>query len=207
MMRKITVLGLCAMLFVVYSSARAQQPKKVPRIGYVTGSGGANNPGPYIEAFQQGLRDLGYIERKNILVEYRYAEGNLDQLPGLLAELVQLNPDVLVVESLTGIHAAKQATKTIPVVIATTQDPVATGIVDSLARPGGNITGVTTMSRELSGKRLELLKEMIPGISRVGVLSGNPTSLGNASNKEAVRGCVACSEDTASIPGCTRTEP
>ena len=163
--------------------------------------------GPTVEAFRQGLRDLGYIERKNILVEYRYAEGNLDRLPGLLAELVQLNPDVLVVESLTGIHAAKQATKTIPIVIATTQDPVATGIVDSLARPGGNITGVTTMSRELSGKRLELLKEVIPGISRVGVLSGNPRSLGNAHNKEAVRGCVACSEDTASIPGCTRTEP
>ena len=165
-------------------SSRSAATEKVPRIGYVTGSGGANNPGPNIEAFQQGLRDLGYIERKNILVEYRYAEGNLDQLPGLLAELVQLNPDVLVVESLTGIHAAKQATKTIPIVIATTQDPVATGIVDSLARPGGNITGVTTMSRELSGKRLELLKEVIPGISRVGVLSGNPTSLGNAPIKK-----------------------
>ena len=164
--------------------AQAQQQQKVPRIGYVTGSGGANNPGPNIEAFQQGLRDLGYIERKNILVEYRYAEGNLDQLPGLVAELVQLKPDILVVESLTGINAAKQATKTISIVMVTTQDPVATGIVDSLARPGGNITGLTTMSRELSGKRLELLKEVIPGISRVGVLSGNPTSLGNAPIKK-----------------------
>ena len=168
----------------VSARAEAQQQPKVPRIGYVTGSGGANNPGRNIEAFQQGLRDLGYIERKNILVEYRYAEGNLDQLPGLVAELVQLKPDVLVVESLTGINAAKQATKTISIVMVTTQDPVATGIVDSLARPGGNITGVTTMSRELSGKRLELLKEAIPGISRVGVLSGNPGSLGNAPIKK-----------------------
>ena len=184
MNKKVSCMVLGALLLALSFQAEAQQPKKVPRIGYVTGSGGANNPGPNIEAFQQGLRDLGYIERKNILVEYRYAEGNLDQLPGLLAELVQLNPDVLVVESLTGIHAAKQATKTIPIVIATTQDPVATGIVDSLARPGGNITGVTTMSRELSGKRLELLKEVIPGISRVGVLSGNPTSLGNAPIKK-----------------------
>ena len=174
---------LIANVLLSVSLAEAQQPK-VPRIGYVTGSGGANNPGPNIEAFQQGLRDLGYIEQKNIFVEYRYAEGNLDQLPGLLAELVQLKPDVLVVESLTGINAAKRATKTISIVMVTTQDPVVTGIVDSLARPGGNITGVTTMSRELSGKRLELLKEAIPGISRVGVLSGNPGSLGNAPIKK-----------------------
>ena len=184
MTQKVLSLVLGAMLFALCLPVWAQQQPKVPRIGYVTGSGGANNPGPNIEAFQQGLRDLGYIERKNILVEYRYAEGNLDQLPGLVAELVQLKPDVLVVESLTGIHAAKQATKTISIVMVTTQDPVATGIVDSLARPGGNITGVTTMSRELSGKRLELLKEAIPGISRVGVLSGNPGSLGNAPIKK-----------------------
>ena len=181
---RLLISSLCALLFALSISAEAQQQPKVPRIGYVTGSGGANNPGPNIEAFQQGLRDLSYIERKNILVEYRYAEGNLDQLPGLVAELVQLKPDVLVVESLTGINAAKRATKTISIVMVTTQDPVATGIVDSLARPGGNITGVTTMSRELSGKRLELLKEVIPGISRVGVLSGNPRSLGNAPIKK-----------------------
>ena len=143
------IVGIVFTITMCGAVAEAQQQPKVPRIGYVTGSGGANNPGPNIEAFQQGLRDLGYIERKNILVEYRYAEGNLDQLPGLVAELVQLKPDVLVVEPLTGIHAAKQATKTISIVIVTTQDPVATGIVDSLARPGGNITGLTTMSREL----------------------------------------------------------
>jgi len=122
------------------------------------------------EAFRQGLRELGYIEGKNILIEYRYAEGNLDRLPGLVAELVQLKVDVLIVINLPAIRAAKQATKTIPIVIVTSVDPVATGLVDSLARPGGNITGLTTLTRELSGKRLELLKETVPRMSRVGVL-------------------------------------
>jgi putative ABC transport system substrate-binding protein len=176
----LSALGFLGALILALSfPAEAQQPAKIPRIGYVTGSGDSNNPGPSFEAFRQGLLDLSYIEGKKILVEYRTAEGKLDRVPGLVAELVQLKPDVLVVESLTGIHEAKQATKTIPIVMVTTQDPVATGIIDSLARPGGNITGVTTLSRELSGKRLELLREVIPGISRVGVLSGNPTSLGN----------------------------
>ena len=121
-------------------------------------------------AFRQGLRDLGYIEGKNILVEYRYIEGKRDRIPGLVAELVQLKVDVLVSGTLPAIRAAKQATKTIPIVMVTTMDPVATGLVDSLARPGGNITGLTRLTRDLSGKRLELLKEVVPGISRVGVL-------------------------------------
>jgi len=150
----------------------------------VSGSGDPKTPGPNVEAFQQGLRDLGYIEGKTILVEYRYAAGKLDQVPRLLTEALQLNPNLLVVETLTGIQAAKQATKTIPIVMVTTQDPVASKLIDSLARPGGNITGLTTLSRELSGKRLELLKEVVPGGSRVGLLSGNPGSLGNASIKK-----------------------
>ena len=129
-----------------------------------------NNPGPQIAAFRRGLRDLGYIEGKNILIEYRYAEGNLDRAPALVAELVQVKVDVLVVTFLAAIRAAKEATKTIPIVMETNQDPVATGIVDSLARPGGNITGLTRLGRELSGKRLELLTEVVPRISRVGVL-------------------------------------
>jgi putative ABC transport system substrate-binding protein len=183
MNRKITVLTLCAVLFALCTSAEAQQLTKVSRIGYVSGTGSPSDPGPNIEAFRQGLRDLGYIEGKNIFVEYRYAQGKLDQVPELLAEVVQLKPDVLFVETLTGIHAAKQATKTVPIVMVTTQDPVATKIIDSLARPGGNITGVTTLSRELSGKRLELLKEVVR-VSRVGVLSGNPGSLGNAPIKK-----------------------
>jgi putative ABC transport system substrate-binding protein len=145
--------------------AGAQQPKKIPRIGVLRSSMSART-----EAFRQGLRDLGYIEGKNIEVEYRYVEGNLDRAPGLVAELVQLKVDVLVVGTLTGIRAAKQATKTIPIVMVTLVDPVATGLVDSLAHPGGNITGLTGIGRELSGKRLELLKEMVPRMSRVGVL-------------------------------------
>jgi len=184
--RKANVFGfvLCVMLLALSSPASAQQPQKIPKIGYVSGSGDANNPGASVEAFRRGLRDLGYTDGKNILVEYRYAEGKLDQLPSLLADLVSIKPDVLVVETLTGIQAAKQASKTIPIVMVTTQDPVATKIIDSLARPGGNITGVTTLSRELSGKRLELLKEVVPGVSRVGVLSGNPGSVGNAPIKK-----------------------
>ena len=146
--------------------AAAQQPKSVPRIGFVAGS----REGTIIGAFQRGLRDLGYIDGKHIQVEYRYAEGNVDRIPTLVNELVQLKVDVLVVITLIGIRAAKEATKTIPIVMVTTQDPVATGIIDSLGRPGGNITGVTTLTRDLNGKRLELLKETVVGISRVGVL-------------------------------------
>jgi putative tryptophan/tyrosine transport system substrate-binding protein len=150
--------------------AQAQQTVKMPRIGYVSGTGDLKNPGPNVEAFRQGLRDLGYIEGKNILVEYRYTGGMTDPSPSLVAELVQLKVDILVSTAPSAIGAAKKATKTIPIVMVTTQDPVATGIVDSLARPGGNITGLTRLTRELGGKRLELLNEVVPGISRVGVL-------------------------------------
>jgi putative ABC transport system substrate-binding protein len=158
------------LLLLLAHSVHAQQGAKVPRIGYVSNIGDANNPGPRVETFRQGLRDLGYVEGKNILVEFRYLEGNVNRAPALVAELVQLKVDVLVLITLPSIRAAKQATKTIPIVMLTTVDPVATGLVDSLARPGGNITGLTRLTRELSGKRLELLTEVVPGISRVGVL-------------------------------------
>jgi putative ABC transport system substrate-binding protein len=147
----------------------AQQPKKVFRIGYLSPTDPATESARS-GAFRQGLRDLGYIEGKNFVIEYRYLEGKLDQAPGLVDELVQLNVDALVVQVLPGIRAAKQATKAIPIVMVASVDPVATGIVDSLARPGGNITGLTTLGRDLSGKRLELLKEAVPRLSRVGVL-------------------------------------
>jgi putative ABC transport system substrate-binding protein len=137
----------------------------------VTSTGNSNDPGPSGQAFREGLRDLGYVEGKNILVEYRYIEGNPELIPAFIAELLALKVDVIVANSPTAIRAAKQATKTVPIVMVTTQDPVAAGIVDSLARPGGNITGLTFLTRELSGKRLELLKEVIPTISRVGVLT------------------------------------
>jgi putative ABC transport system substrate-binding protein len=170
MTKKIILLALCSLLLAPCSAVEAQQPGKVPRIGYVSGSGDAKTPGPLVEGFRQGLRDLGYIEGKNILVEYRYAEGKLDRVAGRVTELVQLKVDVLVSGNFAAARAAKQATKTIPIVIVTAQDPVAAGLVDSLARPGGNITGLTRLTRELSGKRLELLKEVVPGISRVGVI-------------------------------------
>ena len=147
----------------------AQQPAKIPLIGFIE-SGTPSSSSGRIEAFRQGLRDLNYIEGKNILVEYRYAEAKNERFPSIVAELVQLKVDVLVSHSLTVIRTAKQATKTIPIVMAIPDDPVATGLVDSLAHPGGNITGLTRLSRELGGKRLELRKEAVPRMSRVGVL-------------------------------------
>jgi len=168
MSRKILI-WLLATVLLTTVFAEAQQ-QKIPRIGIVSGGGNTNTPRPQVEAFRQGLRDLGYVEGKNILVEYRYIEGKRDRYQSLVAELVQLKIDVLVVGPLPAILAAKQATKTIPIVILINADPVAAGLIDSLARPGGNITGLTTLQRELSGKRLELFKEVLPGISRVGVL-------------------------------------
>src|SRR5262245_27230756 len=176
MKKEITGFTLCVLLFALCLPAVAQQPGKVPRIGFIS-----NNPGALVESFRRGLRDHGYVEGKNILVEYRYIEGDRERNPSLVAELVELNVDILVATSPPTIRAAKQATKTIPIVMVTPQDPVATGAVDSLARPGGNITGLTTLTRELSGKSLELLKEVIPTISRVGVLAvAGPTVPGNA---------------------------
>jgi putative ABC transport system substrate-binding protein len=171
MRKKIFGFALCAMLFSLTFPAQGQQPSKIPRIGVVPVSGDPNTPGLLVEAFRGGLHELGYVEGKNILVEYRYPGEESDRLPALVAELVQLKVDVLVSSSTGAIRAAKQATKTIPIVIVTSIDPVETGIVESLARPGGNITGLTRLTRELSGKRLELFKEAVPGISRVGVLA------------------------------------
>jgi putative tryptophan/tyrosine transport system substrate-binding protein len=186
-MRKAALLILLIVtLLAVAVIAEAQQRTKIPRIGHLSTSGDPSNPGLSVEAFRQGLRDLGYIEGKNILVEYRYAEGNPDRVPGLIAELVQLKVDVLVCPSLAAIRAAKQATKTIPIVMRTSVDPVATGLVDSLARPGGNITGTTNLQRDLSGKRLELLKEVVPRISRLAVLWNADTQAAAISFKEYV---------------------
>jgi putative tryptophan/tyrosine transport system substrate-binding protein len=167
---RLLISGLCALLLALSLSAEAQQPARIPRIGYVSGTGSRADPGPYVEALRQGLRDLGYIDGKNITIEYRGAEGKAEPVPGIVAELVQLNVDVLVVPTLTAIRTAKQATKKIPIVMVTQVDPVAAGLVESLARPGGNITGLATLQRDLSGKRLELLTEVVPRISRVGIL-------------------------------------
>ena len=150
--------------------AQAQPSGKIPRIGYLSGTGDASNQGPYVAALRQGLRDLGYIEGKNFAIEFRGAGGKAEPVPSLVAELIQLKVDVLVLPLASAIRAAKQASKTIPIVMVTQVDPVATGLVDSLAHPGGNITGLTTLQRELSGKRLELLAEVVPRLARVGIL-------------------------------------
>jgi putative tryptophan/tyrosine transport system substrate-binding protein len=166
------------MLLAVGVTAQAQQPKKVPRIGFLIGSSPAAIAAR-IEAFRQGLRDLGYVEGKNIVIEWRYAEGKLDRLPALAAELVRLKIDIIGTGSPATTRAAKEATVTIPIVMAQDTDPVANGFVASLARPGGNITGLSTLAPELSGKQLELLKETVPRLSRMAVL-GNSTLPGNA---------------------------
>jgi len=150
--------------------AEAQKAGKVPRIGFLWPRGDPNAPGHVAEIFWEALRDVGYIKGKNIVIEYRGAEGKRDRIPSLVAELVQIKVDVLVIAGLPAVRAAKQATKTIPIVMLMGANPVATGMVDSLARPGGNITGLSILFKELSGKRLELLKEVVPKISRVGVL-------------------------------------
>ena len=170
MNKKIFVWLLAIILLATVSPADAQQAAKVPRVGYLTAGGDPNTPGPEVETFRQGLRDLGYIEGKNVLLEYRGAEGKQDRIPGLVAELVQIKVDALVITSLPAIRAAKQASKTIPIIMVTSVDPVATGLVDSLARPGGNVTGLTRLTRDLSGKRLELLTEIVPKVSRIAVL-------------------------------------
>ena len=162
------ILALVATLALSGVVAQAQQSANIPRVGLVV----ADPETTSARELQQRLRELGYIEGKNILFEYRYSQRNLDleRIPSLVSELVQLKVDVLFLSNFRAIRAAKQLTQTIPVVMVTTQDPVETGIIDSLARPGGNITGLTRLTRDLSGKRLELLKEAVPKISQVGIL-------------------------------------
>ena len=178
MSEKVVGLVLCAMLFALCSSAQAQQPKKTPRIGYLVGSSPSADAARY-EAFRQSLRELGYVEGKNIVIEARNAEGKSDRFPALVAELVRLKVDVIVTSGADTTRAAKEATTTIPIVFAQDGDPVTNGFVASLARPGGNLTGLSTLSPELNGKRLELLKEIVPQLSRVAIL-GTSTVPGHA---------------------------
>ena len=169
-MHKKFTLALCALLFLHSFPADAQQPKKVHRIGYLTG-GVAATESARSEQTRLALRELGYVEGQNFAIEYRYAEGKPDRLPELAAELVHLKVDIIMTTGATPTLAAKNATKTIPIVMmGLSADPVELGLVESLARPGGNVTGNTTLSRELSGKRLDLLKEAVPKVARVAVL-------------------------------------
>ncbi|PYJ66661.1 MAG: ABC transporter substrate-binding protein [Verrucomicrobia bacterium] len=160
---------LGAMLFALCFPAQAQQPKEMPRIGWL-GAGSSTSQLPRTEAFRRGLRELGYVEGKNILIEYRHAEVKYDRLPVLAAELVRLKVDVIVTGGGPATRAAKQATSTIPIVMANDPDPVADGIVASLAQPGGSITGLSTLAPEIGGKQLELLNETVPRLFRVAVL-------------------------------------
>src|SRR5215813_13072301 len=169
------------MLLALTCLAEAQQPKKVPRIGCQSASSsGENNE----EAFRQGLRELGYVEGRNIVIEWRFAQGKPDQVPENSAELVRLKVDVIVTGGAADTRAAKEATTTIPIVMTNESDPVGTGLVASLARPGGNITGLASLSDELRGKLLELLKETLPRLSQVVALQGPGTQSSAVTLKE-----------------------
>jgi putative ABC transport system substrate-binding protein len=163
----------------------AQQPKKIPRIGFLSATFPSPNPARR-EAFRQGLRELGYVEGKNIVIEWRSAEGTRDRVPALAAELVRLKVDVIVTAGPGSTRATKEATSTIPIVMGQDTDPVGNGFVASLARPGGNITGLATLAPEIGGKQLELLKEIVPKLSRVAVL-GTSTTPGSAQQLKEVK--------------------
>ena len=166
-----------SLLIAVCSPAQAQQPKKVPRIGYL-GANTRSTSSARIEAFRQGLRELGYIEGKNIIIEWRFADANPDRLRTFAAEIVQLPVEIIVTAGPASNRVAKQATATIPIVVGFDDDPVGSGYASSLARPGGNVTGLSTLAPEITGKQLELLREVVPKLSRLAVL-GNATQLGN----------------------------
>ena len=160
------------------ATTQAQESKKIPRIGFLSATSPAANSAR-IEAFRQGLRDLGHVEGKNIFIEWRWADGKFDRLPSQAAELVRLNVDVIVSSGPAPTRFSKEATTTIPIVIAQAGDPVGSGFVVSLAHPGGNVTGLSTLAPEISGKRLELLKDIVPKLSQVAVI-GTSTYPGNA---------------------------
>ena len=182
MKKQIMLFAVCATLFALCASSAAQQAEKVPRIGYLSGSP-PSAIAEHNEAFRQGLRELGYIEGKNILIEWQSAEGKADRLPALATELVHLKVDLIVTAGPLVTRAAKKATSTIPIVMAQDPDPIGNGFVASLARPGGNITGLSRIASGITGKQLELLKEIVPNLSRVAVF-GTSTRPGN---EEALR--------------------
>ena len=199
MKRVICCVCLCALLFALCCSAEAQQPKKVPWIGYLASAGSGPSP-----VFMQGLRDLGYVEGKNIAFVFRTTEGKNERYSDLAAELVRLNVDIIVTGGNTGIRAAKKATSTIPIVMLSVGDPVGLGLVASLARPGGNITGLSQMSPDLTGKRLELLKEILPKVTRVAFIS-RPGQSWNDTEIQGGTGRGASIRDQVAIPRCAES--
>src|SRR5262249_5008371 len=198
MNRKISILTLCAMLLTLCVSAEAQQPTKVPRIGYLSrnlhpSDSRAAEPRT-LEAFREGLRDLGYTEGKNIIIEYRYAEERLERLPSLAEELMRLKVEIIVADSSLSARAARKVTSTIPIVFLSGSDPTQSGLAASLARPGGNVTGLTDLRGELRGKRLELLKEVVPKVTRFGLLEGTGGS-------DAARANIGAAQSGAQTQG------
>ncbi|HEU4343790.1 MAG TPA: ABC transporter substrate-binding protein [Candidatus Binatia bacterium] len=167
-------IALSAVLFALCVPAEAQQTKKVPRVGFL-GNSTAALEANLIGPFREGLRDLGYVEGQNIIIEYRWAEGKYERFPNLIAELIALNVDVIVTAGTPASLAVKKATTSIPLVMIAVGDPVGTGLITSIAHPGGNVTGLTSIAADLEGKRLELLREVIPALSHVAVL-WNPVS-------------------------------
>jgi putative ABC transport system substrate-binding protein len=176
MRKNVIGLALCAMLFPLCSSVDAQQTGKAPRIGFLDAST-ASGTAVLVEAFRQELSKLGWIEGKNITIEYRFAEQKNERLPELAADLVRLKVDLIVATGGQVPLAAKKATTTIPIVMVIAGDPVALGLVASLARPGGNVTGLSALSTELNSKRLEILKDAVPKLARVGLLRTSAASL------------------------------
>jgi putative ABC transport system substrate-binding protein len=168
---KIIGFALYATLIAFCGSSEAQQQRKIARIGFLGATArGTNSPQSNFITFRDGLQELGYIEGKNLIIEYRNAEGNVELIPKLVNELLDLNLDIFVSTNPVAIRTAKEASKTIPIVMIITQDPIASGLVDSLARPGGVVTGLSLLSRELSGKRLELFHEILPKMVSVGII-------------------------------------
>lgn len=192
-------------VFPITGLAEAQQPKKVPHIGYVD-AGSPASTGHRAQAFVQGLKTLGYVEGQNVTVEYRWAEGKLERLPAFVEELVRLRVDVIVSSATPAIRIAKEQTGTIPIVMAGVTDPVGNGFAASLARPGGNVTGLTHMAPDLTGKRLELLKEVVPRLLRVAVL-WNPNQPGQSfAFKEAQAAAQALKMRVISLEARNRAE-
>jgi putative ABC transport system substrate-binding protein len=166
----LVLLGLAVILASPHLAEGQQTPKAIPQIGFISSTGTPEASSPLFDAFRTGLRDLGYVDGKNIVIVHRYAEGRLDRMPSLVKEFVQQKVDVIIGVNNVVIHAAKEATKTIPIVMISSVDPVAAGYVESFGHPGGNITGLAWLNRDISAKRVELLKEVLPKMSRVAVL-------------------------------------
>jgi len=174
---------LTAILLALTHRAEAQQPKKAPRIGFLA-LASRSSISPRVEAFQQGLRELGYVEGKSIVIDYRFADENRNRLPELASELVRLKVDIILSAGDIVTRIVKEVTSTIPIVMGYDNDPVGNGSVASLAHPGGNITGLSTLSAELSGKRLELLKEIVPKLNRVAIFGTSTAPVSARALKE-----------------------